>query len=206
MERKTINYYREALKKNVTESLIAEVATKYGDGHIRVKGEFHWNHRIEGFGVTKDGKVYVDIYWQGDSTDGNDTIRLADFKCRNEVVIPASSYFDGYRTRYDHSDIRVSRAEVEEAIAFISEWLSPDAVKARKDALLKREIEGKRSKIVGNELYDKFASRWGGNDKYYNGSSKTREYVAENYKELAKLNDTEFHDAIVKVFLEGYKA
>ena len=102
--RKTDKYFRTELRKGFDEgsAVIADVLKKHFTGkwgtEVKVKNEFNWNHCVEGFGLTSKGEVYVNVYWQGDNTDGNNTVCLNDFKYRNEVVIPAESFFDGYRT------------------------------------------------------------------------------------------------------------
>lgn len=210
MERKTINYYREELKKRPTIALITEIVKKYGKEkyHTRIcfNCKFNWNHRVEGFYLGKNDTLWLDIYWQGDSTDGSDSVKVSDLWNRKEVVIPAESFFDGYRTRTTHSDIRVDKSELDEAIAKLLEWLSPEAVKARKEYAVMREILARESKIVGNELYNKYASRWGENTRYYKGSDSAEAYARENYKALTKKSEEEFHKAIVDAFLKGYNA
>lgn len=136
--RKTDKYFRTELRKGFTEgsAVIADVLKKHFTGRwsteVRVKNEFNWNHCVEGFGLTSKGEVYVNVYWQGDSTDGNNTLRLNDFKYRNEVVIPEESFFDGYRTRKKHSDIRVEKSEIISAFKKVADYLEPAAIEARK--------------------------------------------------------------------------
>lgn len=76
--RKTKKYYRDLINKdkNFAFSIAEEVITKYGT-HTKTRGErtvlaessFPYNCQIHGFSIYKK-KFYVDIYWQGDSTDG----------------------------------------------------------------------------------------------------------------------------------------
>ena len=66
------------------------------------------------------------------NTDGNNTICLNNFRYRNEVVIPAESFFDGYRTRNTHGDIYVEKFEIIEAFKRVADYLEPAAIKARK--------------------------------------------------------------------------
>lgn len=97
----------------VKQILLNDVEERWGRREIRVRGDFNWNHEVEGFILGSDGNVYVNIYWQGDSTDGGDTIRLSSVMSSSRgAVIPAESSFDGYRTRTRHSDIRVTPDEV----------------------------------------------------------------------------------------------
>lgn len=137
--RKTNKYFRTELRKGFAEgeAVIADVLKRHFVSkwytRVNIENEFNWNHCVKGFGLTSTGKVYVDIYWQGDSTDGNKTIPLDDFKYKSEVVIPEESFFDGYRTRYTHSDIRVEKSEIISAFKKVAEYLEPAAVKARKN-------------------------------------------------------------------------
>lgn len=107
-------------------SVLPSIIKKFGDKYhneVRVKGDFEWNHRIDGFYLGKNNKVYVDIYWQGDSTDGNDSFCLTDKP--NGCTIPAESYFDGNRTRTTHGDLRVDKDEIYDAIKKVKDVISP---------------------------------------------------------------------------------
>ena len=136
--RKTDKYFRTELRKGFDEgsAVIADVLKKHFTGkwgtEVKVENEFNWNHCVEGFGLTSKGEVYVNVYWQGDNTDGNNTVYLNDFRYRNEVVIPAESFFDGYRTRNTHSDIHVEKFEIIEAFKRVADYLEAAAIKARK--------------------------------------------------------------------------
>ena len=93
--RKTAKYYREELMKNhnlsTLTTLIKEVVTKYGkDNQISLKNDdFNWNHQVTGFSVSSKGIVYVNVYWQGDSTDGDTCVSLSDVYNRGKVTIQA---------------------------------------------------------------------------------------------------------------------
>lgn len=136
--RKTNKYFRTELRKGFDEgaAVIVDVLKKHFTGkcgtEVKVENEFNWNHCVEGFGLTSKGEVYVNIYWQGDSTDGNYTIPLDDFKYRNEVVIPEETYFNGYSTIQRHSDIRVEESEIISAFKKVADYLEPAVIKARK--------------------------------------------------------------------------
>ena len=143
--KKTPKFYRDILAnadKNFSLALatMAEVIKKYGrhpysNYDIPAEAEFNWNHQVNGFTLTKKGVVYVDIYWQGDSTDGNDCLELNDFRWNNVAVIKADYYEpDRYGVREErHSPLRVERKEVIEAMQWIAKnWLDPKNIKARK--------------------------------------------------------------------------
>lgn len=210
MERKTINYYRNELAKGFNENIVKEVLVKYGDkGVIKFntnKMPFHWNHCVDSIGVSKTGELWLGIYWQGDSTDGNDSVSVKDFRCRNEVVIPASSYFDGYRTRYDHSDIRVSKDELTDAVTALLNYISPESIKARKEYAEKCAVKGRIHNYTGNELYNRYAGGfWSRDERWYNGINAVDAYFEVHWKELGKLTDERLKEVVKAVFLANYK-
>lgn len=210
MERKTINYYRNELAKGFNETIISDVIKKYGNnGQIRFdtrKVKFHWNHCIDSIGVGKNGGLWLGIYWQGDSTDGTDSVNVSDFRFRNEVVIPASSYFDGYRTRYNHSDIRVSREELNEAVKEVLNYISPESIKARKEYEQKCEVNKKIHNYTGNELYNRYAGGfWSRDERWFNGIHAVDAYFEAHWKELGRLTDERLKEVVKAVFLTNYK-
>ena len=145
--KKTAKYYRDILNSgNISKALsvLGEVIKKYGSKrwsdyskandiiNVREYTEFNWNHQIEGFFIGKNGEVLVDIYWQGDSTDGN-TSEYASSLMYGKVI-PAEHEFDGYRTYYKHGDLRISREEFADALKAVGKYLAPEEIKARKIA------------------------------------------------------------------------
>ena len=92
MERKGKNYYRDALKANIGSAykVLPEVLKKYGKARkisprkteytIRVsdtedlynRGTSYW---IRGFEMV-GGKLYILVYWQSDSTDGDEYLDM----------------------------------------------------------------------------------------------------------------------------------
>ena len=179
--RKGINYYREIFAgDNISKaiSVLPEVIKKYGykrwssskgNDILRIKGytKFEWNHRIESFFLTEKGELCVDIYWQGDSTDGNES-ELAS-KLMYGHVIRGEYFFDGYRTRETHSDIRISREEFANAIKAIAQYLSPKEVKERKERDRRAElstkvfnfIDEKKKGLERWEMENFWNGRWG---------------------------------------------
>lgn len=116
--RKTKKFYRELLTKDLYSALrvLPEVIAKYGvkpystakRGNKRFnisRPDEYWNCYIEGF-ENYNKKTFINLYWQGDSTDGMESIVLNPLK--TSYVIPEESYWDGYRTRHNHSDLRIS--------------------------------------------------------------------------------------------------
>ena len=126
--KKTAKYYRDIFSGNDIRKAISalpEVIKKYGykrwSGskgndtlYMKKYTEFEWNHQIEGFFLTDKGKLCVDIYWQGDSTDGNDSLYVSE--CIYGKTIPAEHEWLGDRTYTRHGDLRISKEEFEAAI------------------------------------------------------------------------------------------
>ena len=214
--RKTAKYYREQLTKTHSatelENLISEICTKFGgkdkDISLWKRVEFNWNHRVEGFKVAStNGKILVKVYWQGDSTDGDDYVYLNDVLRKGTDVIKAEHHWDGYRTYEVHSDIRVEREEIDSLIAELAKWLSPEEIKARKISAQLYEISKEIESKLGNEYYTKYASRgWGSkNEEYYNGCRAVRELIKVWGKDVLKMAKEDIFKAVDKVFHTNYK-
>lgn len=209
--RKTAKYYREELAKpqniNALNTLIKEVVAKYGnENKLYIGGaECNWNHWVKGFSVGKNGSLYVNVYWQGDDTDGDDYVLFNEVYIKGRSIIRAETYWDGYRTRFTHGDINVEKYEVESLIKLLAEWLSPSAIKARKISAelskVKREIDNK----MGNEYFTKYARRFGNNEEYYNGRGGVNEWVKAQGVELLKMTIEDIFAMVDKVFQANYK-
>lgn len=198
MIRKTAKYYREALTKNPSEALLKEIVKKYGyDGYIRLNDiEYNWNHRIDGIALGNAGKLYFDIYWQGDSTDGNDYVLVSDVKGKS-AYIPAVYEDLGYRTYIKHGDIYVVREEYDNAIKALIEYLSPKAIKARK----RQDLISKTYSIIYEELFPEYKKKpWWSHDDYLKAREATVKHVKACADDLLKLSSAEFHDLIVETF------
>ena len=123
--KKTKKYYRELIPTITSayklEEVVIEVIKKYKPRGLET--EMWWDHQLKDLVVDKN-KLYVEVYWQGDSTDGEDYVIFSNVYNRRHTI-PAKSYFDGYRTRYDHEDIRIEPSEVKELINNLVNWLQP---------------------------------------------------------------------------------
>lgn len=76
-----------------------------------------WNCRINGMSVAKDN-VWVDIYWQGDSTDGDDWVSLKDLytgTSGKDYLIPST---------YQHDRLRITRDMLNEAFVRFAQALA----------------------------------------------------------------------------------
>lgn len=143
--KKTAKYYRDILNGNDIRkaiSVLPEVIKKYGykrwSGsktndilYIKKYTEFEWNHQLEAFYYVKDkNRVCVDIYWQGDSTDGNES-EWADAMIYGKTI-PAEHEWLGDRTYTRHGDLRITAEEFRNALKAVATYLSPEEIKARK--------------------------------------------------------------------------
>ena len=123
--KKTKKYYRELIPTITSayklEEVLIEVIKKYKPRGL--EAEMGWDHQLKDLVVDKN-RLYVEVYWQGDSTDGEDYVLFLNVYNRNHTI-PAKSYFDGYRARYTHGDIRIEPSEVKELINNLINWLQP---------------------------------------------------------------------------------
>lgn len=201
-QRRTAKYYRDILGGNDINAalrVLPEVIKKYGkDDKIRIKEytEFNWNHKIDGFYLgAKNGKVCVDIYWQGDSTDGNDSLYISE--CINGKTIPAESEWLGDRTYYRHGDLRISADEVRDAVKAVAKYLSPDEMKARKEKLRKSELTKQILGIVDELSGGRY------NNSYWNGKRGVLKLL-EKEPELFNKSIDELKPIVVSVFRNNY--
>lgn len=154
--------YREALKKGVSIELITEILKKFSPkGLIRVDAEFNWNHEITGFWLNKNGELMIDIYWQGDSTDGNTCISGSSFRSRDTVVVPAEHFFDGSRTRIVHGDLRIEKSELQPTAASLIEWLSDENFQKRELRRRQKEAFEKIDAFFQANVKEKLVRRYG---------------------------------------------
>lgn len=109
----SIHARSESIRKGNLDEIYKQL--KNGDTKHFKNPEMGWNANIDGFGKLADGTRTVSVYWQGDSTDGNETMRLD--KVLRGATIPAESYSDGYRTRYRHGDVRVDKDMLNSALS-----------------------------------------------------------------------------------------
>lgn len=210
--RKTAKFYREELVKtqsmNTLNTLIKEVVAKFGSNNdIYIAGtECNWSHWVRGFSVGKNDILYIKVYWQGDSTDGDACVPFSEVFSRGKSVIRAETYWDGYRTRFTHGDIIVEKFEVDSLIKLLAEWLSPTAIKARKISAELSKVKEIISNKLGNEYFTKYARRCGNNEEYYNGKGAVNEWVKAQDTDLLKMAIEDILAMVDKIFLANYKS
>ena len=218
--RKTAKYYRDILNSGYlwkAIEVLPEIIKKFGHKRwssskgndelsLRHYTEFEWNHRIDGFFITEKGVVCADIYWQGDSTDGNDSVEVS--RLANGYVIRGEYEWIGDRTYCRHSDIRISREELENAIKALATYLSPEEIKARKEAKRKAELSEKIFDLVKQNAPKNSRGGWGrdeGWEQYWNGRTAVQK-VLENNPELLNKTFEELKPIVEKVYANNEKS
>ena len=218
--RKTTKYYRDILAGDDTRkavSVIPEVIRKYGINdqynrhYIKVKTEFNWNHQIEGFMLGNNGRLYAEIYWQGDSTDGTDC-ELAENLIWGKTIAAAWDNIGGavgYVQR--HSPLNITREEFALAVKALAKELTPERIKARKMQMEREKyascLNKKLNMLVLNPMYNnRYYGAFHNNiEKYHNGECAVRELVFSEPKKFATMPDDELKPILKKVFEQNEK-
>ena len=214
--RKTAKYYREILNGNDIRkaiSVLPEVIKKFGSKrwasskhndqiYIRPYTEFEWNHQIEKFGINDKGIVYVDIYWQGDSTDGN-TSEYAN-NLINGRVIPAEwdNIGGSYGMVQRHGLLRITREEFTNALKAVAKYLSPEEIKKRKIANAREETDTKVFNYI--DAKKKSLDRWE-MENFWNGRIAVQKVLEKNPELLDKSFD-ELKPIVEKVYSNNEKS
>lgn len=218
--RKTAKFYRDILSGGdayKATAILPEVIRKYGRkrwsgdkqrNQIPLRGytEFNWNHTIEGFFLSDKGVLYIDIYWQGDSTDGNDSITARDAMYGH--VIPAEHEWLGDRTYTRHGDLRITTEEYRNAIKAVAKWLAPENIKARKEADRKSELKDKVFALVKEHAPKEKRSGWGRDESwepYWNGRTAVEKVLDSNPALLDKTFE-ELKPIVEKVYANNAKS
>ena len=216
--RKTAKYYRDILLSgNISKSLaiMPEVIKKFGykrwstcksNNALNLRGytEFEWNHQIRGFFIgdykESKGKLLVDIYWQGDSTDGNESEYASALAYGK--VIPAEHEFIGDRTYCRHGDLRITREEFANALKAVAKYLSPEEIKKRKIA---EERSNKQSAVYAEiDAKKKSLDRWE-MEGFWNGRYAVQKLL-ESKPELIDLPLDQLKAIALKVWGQNNKS
>ena len=212
--RKTAKYYREILTNGTISQAVAvipEIIKKFGrkrwstskhNDIIYLKGytEFEWNHQIVGFFITDKGQLCADIYWQGDSTDGNCSEYASSLMYGK--TIPAEHEWLGDRTYYKHSDLRITAEEFKNAVKCIAKYLSPEEIKKRKIADARAETSTKVFNYIDAKKKD--LDRWE-MENFWNGRIAVQK-VLENNPELLDKPFEELKPIVEKVYSNNEKS
>ena len=217
--RKTAKFYRDILSgNNVTQSVsvLPEVIRKFGyksgkNYRISVRDltEFEpWNQEIQSFELNEKGVVFAEIYWQGDSTDGSYWERLSDILYGK--VIPADNEWLGDRTYCRHSDLRITRDEVLDAIRAVAKYLSPEETKKRKEAerVAKRDADLRKrmSALCVDAKYEKYKHRWSLPEEYWNGRQAIDKLVFGDPEKFSKMDDATLGEILNKVYSKNERS
>lgn len=203
--RKTNKYYREELAKShntlTMENLIKEIIGKYGnDDEISPeRAEFNWNHCVTAFRISGLNKrLLVRVYWQGDSTDGDDYVYFDDLYRNGKSTIKSTD---------QHGTLYVEKEELTELISNLAKWLMPNEIKARKIRAEISKIESMVSRKLGNEYYRNYYNKYNSNgEPYYNGCGAVRKMLEEQGEKLLKMSEEEILKAVEKVFKVNFKS
>lgn len=220
--RKTAKYYRDILNGNDIHkslSVIPEIINKFGFvdkyrseikfGRDVIHNNFNWNHAIEGFFIgSNDKQLYANIYWQGDSTDGTDSV-LARYLIGGHTIPAAWDEIGGSWGRVcRHSPLNIDADEIGKAIKAIIPLLSPQLIKARKKV---RENEPYVMPMYGriNKWMEREHpyNRWGNDtykEKHRNAEEAIRTLTISEAKKYMQMNLRECEDILDKVYELNY--
>lgn len=120
----TKKYFRDKVNENLFSALsvLPLIVKNYGKnpkGHRKMKSisiplpDHWWDHYLTDF-YFSNNKLFANVYWQGDDTDGDTAVQITSGKLN--YYIPAEHFNDGYRTRTVHSDIYITAEELHKAI------------------------------------------------------------------------------------------
>ena len=220
--RKTAKYYRDILNGNDIRkalSVIPEIIKKFGFvdkyhseikfGWDTMKENFNWNHAIEGFFLSKDGKLYAHIYWQGDSTDGTDSV-LASYLIGGYTIKAEWDNVGGsWGMVCRHSPLNISADEIGKAVKAIIPLLSADLIKARKKRVENEPfvmpMYGRINKWMVREHP---FNRWGSDaykEKHRNAEQAIRELTIGDAKKYMQMSVADCEDVLDRVYDKNFK-
>jgi len=163
-----------------------------------VHDNYNWSHGIEGVHLNNEGVVSIDIYWQGDKTDGTVCMTLWDAINGNNKI-PGEWYDDGDARRYP---ITVERKEVVAMFKEVARLLTDEEIQKRKDGKMRQKV----SERIFPEFYRRFdAGLFGGDTRAHNGFKAVCALVDEEWRRLKDLSEDELWKAVVTVRNQNYK-
>lgn len=163
-----------------------------------VHDNYNWSHGIEGVHLNSNGVVVLDIYWQGDRTDGTEHMPLWNAINGNNTI-SGRWYDDGKCERYP---ITVERKELVPMFKEVARLMSDDEVQKRKD--------GKKRQAVFDRIFPEFYRRFeagffGGNPRAHNGYEAVCALVDAEWRQLQDLTEDELWAIVMKVRNQNYK-
>lgn len=163
-----------------------------------VHDNYNWSHGIEGVHLNSSGVVVIDIYWQGDKTDGTECMGLWDALCGNNRI-PGKWYNDGDCERYP---ITVDRKEIVSMFNEVARLLTDEEIQKRKDGKMRQKV----SERVFPEFYRRFdAGLFGGDTRAHNGFKAVCALVDAEWRRLIDLSEEELWATVVKVRNQNFK-
>lgn len=163
-----------------------------------VHDNYNWSHGIEGVHLNSEGRVSIDIYWQGDRTDGTECMPLWNAICGNNKI-PGKWYNDGKCERYP---ITVEREELVAMFKEVARLLSEDEIQKRKDGKMRHKV----SERIFPEFYRRFdAGLFGGDTRAHNGFNAVRALVDAEWRRLMDLSEKELWSVVSKVRNQNFK-
>lgn len=219
--RKTAKYYRDILAGNdIYKAIdaIPEIIKRFGfvtKYHKEicfprsvVHANFNWNHAIEGFYLGNDNKVYAHIYWQGDSTDGTDSV-LARYLVGGYTIKAEWDNVGGdWGMVCRHSPLNIDADEIRKAVKAIIPLLSADLIKARKKEQENEPFVMPLYKRINTLLLnDRPYNRWGDEEykqKRNNAENAVRELVSDA-KKYMQMTESECKAIFNKIYEQNYK-
>ncbi len=163
-----------------------------------VHDNYNWSHGIEGVHLNSEGRVSIDIYWQGDRTDGTECMPLWNAISGNNKI-PGKWYNDGECERYP---ITVERKELVAMFKEVARLLSDEEIQKRKDGKMRQAVSDR----IFPEFYRRFESGiFGGNTRAHNGFEAVCALVDEEWRRLKDLSEDELWAVVVKVRNQNYK-
>ena len=220
--KKTAKWYRDTLAKcdvRTAIKLIPEVIKKFGFvskyrseinfGRDVINENFNWNHCIEGFDLTKEGKLYAKVYWQGDSTDGTEYVLATDLIYGKTIAAAWDNVGGEWGMVCRHSPLRIDADELPKAIKAIIPLLATDLIRARKK---RQENEPFVMPMYGriNRWMERVHpyNRWGSDsykEKHNNAETAIRELAIPDAKKYMQMDEKECHAILAKVYEQNYK-
>lgn len=175
----------------------------YGWTHISfdreyVHDNYNWSHGIEGVHLNSEGRVSIDIYWQGDRTDGTECMPLWNAISGNNKI-SGKWYNDGECERYP---ITVECKELVAMFKEVARLLSDEEIQKRKDGKMRQAVSDR----IFPEFYRRFdAGIFGGNARAHNGYEAVCALVDKEWRRLKDLSEDELWAVVIKVRNQNYK-
>lgn len=163
-----------------------------------VHDNYNWSHGIEGVHLNSKGVVSIDIYWQGDKTDGTECMALWDAISGNNRI-PGKWYNDGDAERYP---ITVERKELTAMFKEVARLLSDEEIQKRKDGKMRQKV----SERIFPEFYRRFnVGLFDGDTRAYNGFKAVCALVDEEWRRLKDLPENELWAVVARVRNQNFK-